>query len=102
MSTQHITTYYGEETCDFCGECSAELKSSGGSGWGAECYFCHNCFFGTHRHIVLPVNVIIKKFEHKCNDCDESSNYKLENESQLYYYCETHVCPSAPSISIVK
>ena len=99
MSIQHITKYNGGEICDFCGNCSAILKSSLDT---IECYFCHNCFFGTHTHIVLPVNVSIKNFEHKCNDCDKSSKYKLENESQLYYYCETHVCPSAPSISIVK
>jgi hypothetical protein len=99
MSIQHITIYNGAESCDFCGDCRAELNSSQGV---IECYFCHNCFFGTHRHIILPVNVTIKKFEHKCNDCGESSNYKLENESQLYYYCESHICPGGPSISIVE
>ena len=99
MSSQHITNYNGCESCDFCGTYISSIKSNLDS---IECYFCHKCFFGTHSHIVLPVNVITKRFGHKCNDCDKSANYKFENESQLYYYCESHVCPSAPSILNIK
>ena len=98
MSIQHITKYNGSKLCEFCGECRAEIESIDKD---IKQKFCRNCFFGTNKNIVLPIDVISQHFHHKCNDCDKSSKYKLENETQTTYYCDYHICPGGPSIECV-
>ena len=95
MSIQHITKYNGAELCEFCGVCQSEIHVKSRIG---ELTFCYNCFFGTNKNIVLPINIISQHFDHKCNDCEKSSIYKLENKTQTIYYCYHHISPTSPEI----
>ena len=98
MSIQYITKYNGAELCEFCGECQSEINVKSKI---SEITFCYNCFFGTNKNIVLPINIINQRFDHKCNDCEKSSIYKLENKTQTIYYCYHHICSDGPSIKCV-
>ena len=86
MSIHYITKHNGG-ICDFCGECSGELKDT---------YkdiiqiLCHNCLFGTNKNIVLPIN-ISDHFNEACNDCEYSSAYKLTDKNKTIYYCNYHM-----------
>ena len=94
MATQHITKYRGTETCDFCAGKSV-LESSYKS---IKLYFCYKCLFGSNQNIVLPINIISRRFNIKCNDCEKLSIYKLENNTQTTYYCYYHICPNGQVI----
>jgi len=58
---QHITTYNGGETRDYCA-CDADHESKYKN---IKLHFCHNCLFGSNQNIGIPINIITNSFNTK-------------------------------------